>query len=155
MLCHKQLVGKLLVVWSGVILVENHEFDSELKGEPAEAVSVGKDHFLNTSSVDPFQKGNKLFAGAVGNLLDEFALSLLVGRDSSVDDFRFRLDVGNVVEPADDASVCPSAQSCIGNGVLPLDGTSRNIAGLRTRTFEPDRGRVGKSKRDCLSRPRE
>jgi hypothetical protein len=128
MLCHKQVVGKLLVVWSGVILVENHEFDSELKGEPAEAVSVGKDHFLNTSSVDPFQKGNKLFAGEVGNLLDEFALSLLVGRDSSVDDFRFRLDVGNVVEPADDASVCPSAQSCIGNGVLPLDGTSRNIA---------------------------
>jgi hypothetical protein len=143
---------------SGLRFVENHEFDSvlgkdpldELEGESAEAVSMGNDHFFNASSVDAFQKGKKTFAGevdATGNVLDELVVgvallevvdlslevfSLLVGGDSSVDDFRFRdkfssssfgvftkhgLDIGEVVEPfatgtsdnANHASVCPSA----------------------------------------------
>jgi hypothetical protein len=101
---------------SGLRFVENHEFDSvlgkdpldELEGESAEAVSMGNDHFLNASSVDAFQKGKKTFAGevdAAGNVFDELVVgvallevvdlslevfSLLVGGDSSVDDFRFR-----------------------------------------------------------------
>jgi hypothetical protein len=141
-----------------ISLVENHEFDSvlgkdpldELESEPAEPISMGNDHFLNASSVDAFQKGKKPFAGevdAASNVLDEFVVgvallevvdlslevfSLLVGGDSSVDDFRFRdewssssfgvftkhgLNIGEVVEPfatgtsdnANHASVCPSA----------------------------------------------